>query len=546
MPNVQPGVVIDDKYRIDRVLGQGGSGIVVAATHVAIGHRVALKLLHDDVSRSEDTLERFRREAQIAATLPPEHVAQVTDVGTLPGGVPYLVMELLHGRDLAAEIAKHAPLPAAVAVDYVLQACVGVADAHAAGLVHRDLKPSNLFLVRLRYGGTLVKVLDFGLSKQAPGAEGAPRRLTRLTTRLGTPNYMAPEQLRSSRDVDAACDQHALGVILFELLTGKRPYEGENPVAVAKAIAHGTPLSVGAVRPSLEAELVAVVDRALAKEPEQRFPSLAEFAEALGPFGSPGAAALAGVIRRALQGETFAVISSMTPSALPRLFSSSGSGSENDAPTSVYQARGVPELPLVFRSPRGVRVRTGLPNLVSSVEDSSSASRLGARGESDATELVPAAAYRELNDRYGFRGPDAPTPPSDPKSEAKPDPKRAGTLPSARRVAAEPEGAEDEVTLARPTTSPPTVVVRQPAVEVRDPPAEPSKNETPISRSRPGFIARPKGRLTRPARRSRPEPPPAPARPPIPRRSDGVSLPILTIVLLVAAGVALVALRLFG
>jgi eukaryotic-like serine/threonine-protein kinase len=294
--------MVGGKYRVERVLGTGGMALVVEATHMALGRRVAIKILQGDGARAPEVLNRFHREAQIAAQLPGDHIARVSDVGSTEDGEPYLVMELLVGRDLDAELTARGPLPIEEAVHFVLQACEGVAEAHGAGLVHRDLKPGNLFLVRRRDGSATIKVLDFGISKAAPG-QGDPT-LTKTTSTFGTPLYMSPEQVQSAKHVDSRSDQHAIGAILYALLTGRPPFEGESITALAVIIATQTPRPVRAVRPEVPAELEAAILRALAKVPSQRFADLAAFAAAIAPFGGADAASRVSCIASALGART--------------------------------------------------------------------------------------------------------------------------------------------------------------------------------------------------------------------------------------------------
>jgi serine/threonine-protein kinase len=283
--HLRPGFVVGGKYRVERVLGTGGMAVVVEATHVTLGRRVAIKVLQGDSSRAADVASRFHREAQIAAQLPGEHIARVSDVGITEAGEPYLVMELLVGRDLDAELRARGALPVTEAVDYLLQACEGVAEAHAAGLVHRDLKPGNLFLTRRRDGTPVIKVLDFGISKAAPGQ--GDQSLTKTTSTFGTPLYMSPEQVQSAKHVDGRSDQHALGAILYALLTGSPPYQGESLTALAVIIATQAPRPIREQRAEIPPPLEAAVFRALAKSPAHRFPDLAGFAAAIAPFGGP-------------------------------------------------------------------------------------------------------------------------------------------------------------------------------------------------------------------------------------------------------------------
>ena len=276
------GTLIAGKYRVERVLGQGGMGLVVEATHITLGTRVAVKLLRAEVADA-DVRERFSREGQIAAQLAGEHIARVTDTGQTQDGDPYLVMEFLVGRDLAAELEARWRLPIAEAVDLILQACEGVAEAHAVGLVHRDIKPANLFLVRRRDGSPLVKVLDFGLSKIL---NDQVRHLTMTTSSFGTPQYMSPEQIASSKYVDARTDQHALGLVLYELITGTPPYEAPSIPALFVEIATRPAAPMRRRRPEVDSMLDATVLKAMAKSPSDRFSNLAELAAALAPFGS--------------------------------------------------------------------------------------------------------------------------------------------------------------------------------------------------------------------------------------------------------------------
>lgn len=209
------GDVLAGKYRVDAVLGVGGMGIVVAATHLQLEQKVALKFLLPAAIQSPEAVERFLREGRAAVRLKSQNVAKVTDVGTLENGAPYMVMEFLHGADLAAVMAERGLLPVAEAVSYVLQACEAIAEAHSLGIVHRDLKPQNLFVTRKVDGRPLIKVLDFGISKSMDTQSGLS--LTRTSSIMGSPLYMSPEQMRSSKNVDQRSDIWAIGVVLYEI-----------------------------------------------------------------------------------------------------------------------------------------------------------------------------------------------------------------------------------------------------------------------------------------------------------------------------------------
>jgi serine/threonine-protein kinase len=279
---VSPGDVLADKYRVDRVLGVGGMGVVVAATHLQLGQHVALKFMLPQALALAAYVERFLREARAAVRLKSDHVARVLDVGTLASGSPYMVMEYLDGSDLGAVVEQQGPLPVVAAVDYVLQACDAVAEAHSLGIVHRDLKPKNLFLTGRNDGRPLVKVLDFGISKHT--ADVPELSLTRTAEIIGSPNYMSPEQLRSTKAADARSDIWALGVILYELLTGRVPFLAESVTQLTAMVLTEPPPPVEQVRPDVPRALSLVITRCLEKDRSKRYASVAELAAALEPF----------------------------------------------------------------------------------------------------------------------------------------------------------------------------------------------------------------------------------------------------------------------
>ncbi len=284
---VSEGDLLAGKYRVERVLGVGGMGYVVAALHEQLEQRVAVKLLVPELAEDQDAAARFLREARAAVRIQSEHVARVLDVGELEGGAPYMVMEFLSGRDVARELEAVKNFEIGTAIDYVLQACEAVAEAHAIGVIHRDLKPANLFLTRRADGSPLVKVLDFGISKAitlSGGPMNASPSLTAAQSLLGSPAYMSPEQARRPKSVDTRTDIWALGVILYEFLTGETPFPGESPLEVLTAALADPMPSIWAVRQDVPRELEAVVAKCLEKRPDDRHQTVAEFAEALRPF----------------------------------------------------------------------------------------------------------------------------------------------------------------------------------------------------------------------------------------------------------------------
>jgi eukaryotic-like serine/threonine-protein kinase len=282
-----PGDILAEKYRVERVLGIGGMGVVVAATHLQLGRTVALKLMLPQSSASAETSARFIQEARAASEVQSEHVARVLDVGTLADGAPFMVMEFLRGSDFAHLLRAHGPLPVIDVAGYVLQACEAVAEAHALGIVHRDLKPANLFLTTRVDGSPLVKVLDFGISKltRAHGFEDVA--LTKSQTLMGTPLYMSPEQLRSTRTVGPATDIWSLGCILYELLAGHPAFQAESAQALGAVIAAGPAPRIRDVRPDVPSALQDAILLCLEKDPAARPASVGELARLIGPFAPP-------------------------------------------------------------------------------------------------------------------------------------------------------------------------------------------------------------------------------------------------------------------
>jgi hypothetical protein len=278
---VEPGDIIADKYEVEGVLGSGGMGVVVSVRHVELGRRFAVKLLSTEAMAMPEIAARFTREARAAVKLHGEHVVSVVDVGKLANGCPYMVMEHLEGHDLREELASRGPLPTDEAVDYVLQACEALAEAHAAGVVHRDVKPANLFLARRPDHSPLIKVVDFGISKVALSDGPEEISLTATRTLLGSPQYMAPEQVRSARSVDHRVDIWGLGVTLYELLSQATPFLGETVTAVAAAIVADAPIPLREYNPDVPAELESVVMRCLEKDRERRYQDIGELVDAL-------------------------------------------------------------------------------------------------------------------------------------------------------------------------------------------------------------------------------------------------------------------------
>ena len=279
------GELIAGKYRVDGVLGSGGMGVVLAATHLDLDRLVAVKLMRAELAEHPQAVDRLIREARLAAQFRGEHVCRVLDVGTVASGAPYIVMEYLEGSDLGALLSQHGPLEVETAVDFMLETAEALAEAHAANIIHRDLKPENLFVARELDGSPCIKVLDFGISKQL-GAQSIGRALTNPSAALGSPFYMAPEQMRSAKDVDSRADLWAVGAILFELLTGRQAFDGETLPEVCGAVMSLNPPRATELRPEVPDGLSSVIARCLEKDVARRYQSILEVALALVPFGS--------------------------------------------------------------------------------------------------------------------------------------------------------------------------------------------------------------------------------------------------------------------
>ena len=297
---VQPGTIIAGKYRITHMIGQGGMGFVVAAEQAQLGRHVAIKFLR--AGTDPVVVERFAREARIAVKLQSEHVCHVLDVGARASGEPYIVMELMHGQDLKDLVRQSGPMQVMVAVDYMLQACEALAEAHVLGVVHRDLKPSNLFVTRRPDGSACIKVLDFGISKlwsepdpaqpaHGQGAAGhhraidaAPQHLTMTGAILGSPRFVSPEQIADVQAVDNRTDIWAIGAVLHELLNGRAAFDAETVGELCFSILNDDPTPID--RPDMPQSLQAVLTRCMSKDPAGRYANIAELALALQPFGT--------------------------------------------------------------------------------------------------------------------------------------------------------------------------------------------------------------------------------------------------------------------
>lgn len=285
-----PGDVIASRFRVEGELGRGGMGVVLRGRDEA-NRPVAIKVLLPEAVQHPEAVPRFVNEARAARELTSEHSVRVYDAGTTDGGLPYMVMELLEGQDLATVLEQRGTFSVPDACDAIIDACDALAEAHARGMVHRDLKPANLFAARGPDGRTRVKVLDFGVSKVA--AQMRQAALTSTGTALGTPHYMAPEQLKSAKGADARADVWSLGVVLYELLSGKMPFDGQSFGMLFMQILSEEPKPLASLRPDLPPALCETVHRCMKKNRDERYSDLAALVASLARFASPSGAAAA-------------------------------------------------------------------------------------------------------------------------------------------------------------------------------------------------------------------------------------------------------------
>jgi len=301
LQQLTPGTVISGKYRVDSILGRGAMGVVVAATHLELREAIALKFLYAKTDGSEDFKSRFRREAQVSAKLRNEHITRVLDVGTWREGAMYMVMEYLAGNDLRKMIRTQGPFPIGAAVEYIVQVCEGVAEAHAHGIVHRDLKPSNLLVTKRADGSDLVKILDFGISKWT-GMGDEEGELTQTGVVLGSPKYMSPEQLFGAGSVDSRTDIWSIGAILYELIAGRPPYDQPSLARICADLAgNKPPPRLRDLRTEVTPELEGVVLHCLERSVDLRIQNVADLAgDLLAAVGSPYADQVRSRIRSTL------------------------------------------------------------------------------------------------------------------------------------------------------------------------------------------------------------------------------------------------------
>jgi serine/threonine protein kinase len=284
VPQIAPGSILLDKYRAESVIGVGGMGIVVSATHMQLGTHVAIKFLLSKFATSTEAAQRFVREAKAASRIGSEHIARVLDTGTSPELGPFIVMEYIEGGDLSRHLKNGHVFQVGEAIDFIVQACEALAHAHAAGIVHRDVKPANLFLGTRADGLPIVKVLDFGISKVAE--DSGDMNMTKTTAILGSGYYMSPEQMRSSKNVDHRTDIYGLGITFYELLTRTVPFMAETFADLAIKVAVDPPDPISRHRSDVPQGLADAIAKAYAKKPDERYQNVGEMVLALAPWAA--------------------------------------------------------------------------------------------------------------------------------------------------------------------------------------------------------------------------------------------------------------------
>jgi len=488
----QPGQIIAGKYRVEGVLGAGGMGVVVAARHLVLGQRVAVKLLLPAAASLPEASARFLREARAAVAIQSEHVARVLDVGTLETGAPYMVMEHLAGEDLGRLVKTRGPLPIDVAVDFVLQAGEAIAEAHALGIVHRDLKPGNLFLTSRPDGSPLVKVLDFGLSTAAASARAAGPSEASLTATgfvMGSVFYMSPEQFRGLKYADARADIWALGVILYQLIAGRRPFEGESFGAVCASVIADAPAPLRAHRPDVPPDLEAVVLGCLQKEPDRRVQTVAELARRLAPFASSRASISVESILRVSRDDPASMKTTTAVAASVRLEPSApvrnvrrAAAHERPRIAAIVLAGGVTAVLVVLGTATVLRIARGTeqaasepspaaepaapaaaPPIVSAIEAIAAPVTTGSAEPATALAPSPASAVAPVVTAPGTQNPTTPAPAPKPASTT---PKPAAAKPAATPPPVATAAPAAPSPASPPPSQPPPKPTYAPAFEV--------------------------------------------------------------------------------
>jgi serine/threonine-protein kinase len=475
-----PGELIAGKYRVERRLGEGGMGVVLAVTHLVLDKPRAIKLMRSEIAASAEATRRFVREAQAVADLTSEHVARVFDADRLATGEPYIVMEYLEGKDLAAVLDAYGQLPLDEAALYARQACEALAEAHGRGIVHRDVKPANLFLTRRADGAPSIKVLDFGIAKATasarpgPGGQGPPS--TAAGAFLGTFEYMSPEQMTSDPDIDARADVWALGVVLYELVTGRRPFESRSAMQLFALVTEAAPAPPSEYLPGLPPAFEAIVLRCLEKDRGARFAGVAELSAALQPFaleGRPPVDRLEHQERARIDGGARTAAATAPPAVRIGLASPEASTVATPAapPRDLEDPPRPPPAPPASHARRGVWIAAGAAVVVAAA----TTAILARARVSEPSSVAPPSAP-PTSAAPPPSPPPAPSPP--PPTSSAPEPRAPLPTAAASATSWRPRSPRAGASVsasssAAPTSTPPVRAPRAPSYDVNGDPVQP-------------------------------------------------------------------------
>jgi eukaryotic-like serine/threonine-protein kinase len=428
---VREGDLLAGKYRVERIPGRNGLGIVVQVRHLELGQEVTLKFLVPDACAYPEFVQRFVREARNAVKIQGEHVARVTDVGRLESGAPYMVREYLRGPDLAEVVKVRGPLPVDEAVDYIIQACEGVAEGHALGVVHRNIRPTTLVVTRRSDGLPLVKVFDFAAAESLHIDPFTERAISLVGTSaiMASLPYLPPEQVRDPHDVDLRADVYSLGAVLYELLTGRPVYSAESAPALLAMVAADVAQPMRNFRPDLPGELEHIVLRCLAKNRALRYTTLADLVLALREFASSETtASIAHVVRLAKRTSRPSESRPPASSQPTATGSSSFAGSSHHVAARAVSSPAAPEAPFPRAPSAAPRGPTGTVILQHGVEATRSTARqIHQVGNDDVTTINPYSSYSVAAAAPVIVEPSRHTPPPPPPRTSVPPPLRNAT-----------------------------------------------------------------------------------------------------------------------